>query len=48
MFPDKIKDLRKEKGLSQGDVARALFVTQQAVSKWESGKGYPIFRLCRL
>jgi transcriptional regulator with XRE-family HTH domain len=41
MFPEKIKDLRKEKGLSQGDVARALFVTQQAVSKWESGKGYP-------
>jgi transcriptional regulator with XRE-family HTH domain len=27
--------------LSQGDVARILFVTQQAVSKWESGKGYP-------
>ena len=41
MFPEKIKELRAKKGLSQGDVARTLFVTQQAVSKWESGKGYP-------
>jgi transcriptional regulator with XRE-family HTH domain len=41
MFSDKLKELRTEKGLSQGDLAEALFVSQQAVSRWERGKGYP-------
>lgn len=41
MFADKIKELRRAKNLSQLDVAQALFVSQQAVSKWENGKGYP-------
>jgi transcriptional regulator with XRE-family HTH domain len=41
MFGDKLKRLREDKGLSQGEVAEALFVSQQAVSKWERGKGYP-------
>jgi transcriptional regulator with XRE-family HTH domain len=41
MLADKLKQLRAEKGLSQGDLAEALFVSQQAVSRWERGKGYP-------
>ena len=37
----KLQDLRKEKGLTQEELAKALFVSRTAVSKWESGRGYP-------
>lgn len=33
--------LRKEKGLSQVDIAEKLFVSRQAVSKWEKGLSVP-------
>lgn len=33
-----IEEKRKEKGLTQQQVAEALHVTRQAVSKWEQGK----------
>ena len=36
-----IKLLRQEKELSQGDVACAVGVTPQAVSKWERGESDP-------
>ena len=36
-----IADLRKEKGMSQEELADVLFVTRQAVSKWESDAGSP-------
>jgi len=36
-----ITNLRKEKNLSQEDLAQKLFVTRQAVSKWECGKAEP-------
>ncbi|MDE6302602.1 MAG: helix-turn-helix domain-containing protein [Clostridia bacterium] len=32
---------RRELGLSQGELAKRLNVTRQAVSKWENGKGIP-------
>ncbi|MBO5110434.1 MAG: helix-turn-helix domain-containing protein [Clostridia bacterium] len=32
---------RKKKGLTQDELAQILMVTNQAVSKWESGKCYP-------
>lgn len=41
MFSEKIKTLRNEKGLSQEKLAAELFVRQQSVSRWETGKGYP-------
>ena len=38
---ENIKKLRKEKNLSQEQLAEILNVSRQAVSKWESGKIYP-------
>ena len=40
-FHQKIQELRKQKGLTQEELAEALFVSRTAVSKWESGRGYP-------
>ena len=40
-FHEKIQTLRKQKGLTQEDLAAALYVSRTAISKWESGKGYP-------
>jgi len=40
-FEEKIKQLRKAKGITQEQLAKDLFVSRTAVSKWESGRGYP-------
>ena len=40
-FNEKLQQLRKEKGLTQEQLAEELFVSRTAISKWESGKGYP-------
>ena len=37
MVKDKLKRLRKAKGLSQEELALALHVVRQTVSKWEKG-----------
>lgn len=36
-----IASLRKEKGMTQADLARKLQVTDKAVSRWERGQGFP-------
>ncbi len=38
---NKIRKLRKERGLTQEQFASALSISAQAVSKWEMGSGYP-------
>ena len=38
---EKLVRLRKEKGLTQLELAEAVKVSRQAVSKWESGGGIP-------
>lgn len=40
-FNEKLQNLRKEKNMSQEDLAAKLNVTRQSVSKWESGLAYP-------
>ena len=40
-FNKKLYELRKRKGLTQEELAEALYVSRTAISKWESGRGYP-------
>ena len=37
----KLQALRKQAGLTQEELARQLFVSRTAISKWESGRGFP-------
>ena len=51
-FSNNLKKLRKEKGLSQEELAEKLNVSRQSVSKWESGSTYPemdkVLLICKL
>ena len=40
-FGEKLQGLRKGRSLTQEQLAEALYVSRTAVSKWESGRGYP-------
>lgn len=40
--------MRRERNLTQEDVARRLYVTRQAVSRWETGETEPGVDMCKL
>lgn len=40
-FHEKLQELRKQRNLTQEELAASLYVSRTAVSKWESGRGYP-------
>ena len=40
-FNEKLHELRRQKGLTQEELATQLYVSRTAISKWESGRGYP-------
>ena len=40
-FSEKLQELRKSRSMTQEELAEALFVSRTAISKWESGRGYP-------
>ena len=40
-FHEKLQELRKQKGLTQEELAESLYVSRTAISTWESGRGYP-------
>lgn len=40
-FNQKLQKLRKQRGLTQEELAESLYVSRTAISKWESGRGYP-------
>ena len=40
-FNEKLQELRKQKGLTQEELAEFIYVSRTAISKWESGRGYP-------
>ena len=41
MLNENIRNLRKQKGLSQDELANRIHVVRQTVSKWESGLSVP-------
>lgn len=45
MFPERLKELRKEKGMTQIELAAALGVSSGTVAMWETGKRKPSFEM---
>lgn len=41
MFQDKLKDLRKEKGITQNELAKEIFVSRSLIAKFETGTVFP-------
>ena len=40
-FAENLKQIRKEHGYSQEELAELLDVSRQAIGKWENEQGYP-------
>ena len=45
VFAERLKQLRKEKGMTQIDLAKAIGVSNGTVAMWETGKRRPSFEL---
>ena len=48
MLKDALARLRRERGLTQEELARRLYVTRQAVSRWETGETTPGIDMVKL
>lgn len=52
MFSERLKRYRQEKGWTQEELAKKIYVTRSAVAKWEQGRGLPskesLELLCKL
>lgn len=50
-FGERLQEVRKQSGMTQETFAEQLHVSRQAVSRWESGRGYPeiekLLYICR-
>ena len=40
-FSEKFQLIRKNKGMTQEELAEKLDISREAVAKWESGQAYP-------
>lgn len=40
-FSEKLKKLRREKGITQNELADAIFISRSMIAKYESGLAYP-------
>lgn len=40
-FQEKLQVLRRERGLSQENLAEIIGISRQAIAKWECGRSYP-------
>lgn len=45
MFSDRLKELRKEKGLTQAELAQSIGISTPTVVMWENGKRKPQFEM---
>ncbi len=41
MFEDRLKELRKEKGITQAQLAESIYVSRSLIAKFETGASYP-------
>lgn len=41
IFAEQLKKFRQEKNISQEELAKQLFISRQAISKWENGDATP-------
>ena len=48
LLKDRLSRLRRERGLTQEELARRLFITRQAVSRWETGATEPGIDMIKL
>lgn len=47
-FKERLKQFRLENEMTQEELAKKLFVSRQAVSKYETGRGYPNLEIMQL
>ncbi|MGN0045912.1 MAG: zinc ribbon domain-containing protein, partial [Eggerthellaceae bacterium] len=47
-FNETLAKIRQDKGITQEQLARSLYVTRQAVSRWETGETLPNIDMCKL